>query len=180
MYSPVTEFQKCFSERAVEMKKNKFGYKVDIGQRCEKDIEASKKYGHWERSYSNTFQKISKSKTDDVPDAVSDFDIQLCETCYVVWVEYSSGNSFGMAENENVEVVGVFKDKECARQLEKAIEEQNQAYRRGELAFGESWEDKNKFYCKTSDGQEFQYGFCPWYGYFEVLENVYVEEAVME
>lgn len=160
------------------MKNNKFGYKVDIGQECEKDIEADEEFGSWERSYSNWFEKISKTK--GVPDVVSDFDIQPGETCYVVWVEYSSGNSFGTAENENVEVVGVFKDKECAKQLEKAIEEQNQAYRQGDFAFGESWEDKNKFYCKTSDGQEFQYGFCPWYGYFEVLENVYVEECEME
>lgn len=161
------------------MKKNKFGYKVDIGQRCEKDIEPNEKFGSWERSYSNWFEKIS-TKAKGIPDAISDFDIKQGETCYVVWVEYSSGNSFGMAENENVEVVGVFKDKACAKELEQAIKEQNQAYRRGELAFGESWKDQNKFYCKTSDGQEFQYGFCPWYGYFEVLENVYVEEAVME
>lgn len=161
------------------MKKNKFGYKVDISQQCEKDIEASKKYGHWERSYSNSFEKIS-TQAKGIPDGVSDFDIQPGETCYVVWLEYSSGNSFGMAENENIEVVGVFKDKKCAKELEQVIKKQNQAYRQGDFAFGESWEDMHKFYCKTSDGQEFQYGFCPWYGYFEVLENVYVEEAVME
>ncbi len=102
------------------MKRNKFGYKVDIGQRCENEIESNEEFGSWERSYSNWFEKISKTK--DVPDVVSDFDIQPGETCYVVWVEYSSGDSFGMAENENVEAVGVFKDKECAIQLEKAIE----------------------------------------------------------
>lgn len=172
MPSPVNEFQKCFNERVVEMKKNKFGYKVDIGQRCENEIEADEEFGSWERSYSNWFEKISKTK--GVPDVVSDFDIQPGETCYVVWVEYSSGDSFGTAENENVEAVGVFKDKECARQLEKAIEEQN---RKG---FTSNFSSDNKFYFKTSDGQEFEYGFCPWYGYFEVLENVYVEECEMK
>lgn len=160
------------------MKKNKFGYKVDIGQRCEKDIESDEDFDSWENSFSNWFEKISKTK--NVPDVVSDFDIKQGETCYLVWVEYCIGNSFGMAENEGVEVVGVFKDKACAKELEQAIKEQNQAYRQGELAFGESWEYMQKFYCKISDGQEFKYGFCPWYGYFESLSNVYVEECVME
>ena len=160
------------------MKKNKFGYKVDIGQRCENVIEPDEEYGSWERTFSNWFEKISKTK--DVPDAVCDFDIQTGQTCYVVWVEYSSGDSFGMAENEGVEVVGVFKDKACAKELEKAIEEHNRKYLRSEFEQGTSWFDKNKFYFKTSDGQEFQYGFCPWYGYFESLSNIYVEEAVME
>lgn len=160
------------------MKKNKFGYKVDIGQECENEIEADEEYGSWERSYSNWFEKISKTK--GVPDVVSDFDIQPGETCYVVWVEYSSGNSFGTAENENVEAVGVFKDKECARQLEKAIVDLNHKNRRGEFDNCENWDDTYKFYFKTSDGQEFKYGHCPWYEYFDTLENVYVEECEMK
>ena len=44
------------------MKKNKFGYKVDIGQRCENEIESDEEFGSWERYYENWFEKISKTK----------------------------------------------------------------------------------------------------------------------
>lgn len=156
----------------------KYGYSVNINQSLESEQLAEEEYGSWEDCYSNQFEKISKAK--EIPDVVSDFDIQKGEKCWVVWVEYSSGDSFGMSENCSTEVCGVFRDKKCAQELERAIKEQNRVYSQGEFEFGESWEDQNKFYFKTSDGQEFQYGFCPWYGYFEVLENVYVEESVME
>lgn len=156
----------------------KFGYTVKIEQRCENEIESDEEFGSWERYYENWFESISKAK--DVPDVVSDFDIQKGETCYVVWVEYNSGNSFGTAENENVEVVGVFRDKKCAKELEKAIVDLNRKCQLGEFDNCENWDDTYKFYFKTSDGQEFKYGHCPWYGYFESLSNVYVEEAVME
>ena len=79
----------------------KFGYNVVINQSLESEYEPDEEFGSWERSYSNWFEKISKTK--DVPDVVSDFDIQKGETCYVVWVEYNSGDSFGTAENENVD-----------------------------------------------------------------------------
>lgn len=159
-------------------KTKKIGYKVKIDQQCESEIESDEEYGSWERYYSNCFEKIFRTK--DVPDVVSDFDIQKGETCYVVWVEYNSGNSFGFAENENVEVVGVFKDKECANELAKAIEDLHHKYRRRKIENCETWDDCYKFYFKTSDGQEFKYGACPWYDYFDVLNNVYVEEAVMK
>ena len=156
----------------------KFGYSVVINQRLESEYEPDEEFSSWERSYSNWFEKISKTK--NVPDVVSDFDIQKGETCYVVWVEYNSGDSFGTAENENVEVVGVFKDKNCAKELEKAIEDLHHKFCIGEFENCETWDDRYKFYFKTSDGQEFKYGLCPWYEYFNDLQNVYVEETEME
>ena len=67
-----------------------------------------------------------------------------------------------------------------AKELEKAIVDLNRKCQLGEFDNCENWDDTYKFYFKTSDGQEFKYGHCPWYGYFESLSNVYVEEAVME
>lgn len=156
----------------------KFGYNVVINNSLESEYEPDEVFASWERYYSNCFKKISKTK--DVPDVVSDFDIQKGETCYVVWVEYNSGDSFGTAKNENVEVVGVFKNKECARELEKAIVDLNHKYQHGDVDNCGNWVDSNKFYFKTSDDQEFKYGLCPWYDYFNDLQNVYVEEAIME
>ena len=37
------------------------------------------------------------------------------------------------------------------------------------------WEDQYRFDWKSSDGQKVSSGFLPWLGYFENLENVYVE-----
>ena len=163
------------------MEKNKFGYKVVINQRCENEIIKDEEFGYWERSSTKWFKKILKMKDSFLKakkfhKAISDFDFKKDEMCYIVWCEYISDYPFQTAKNKNIVVVGIFKDKACAKEIEK----QYRKYTKENLKKSIPWDDKYKFYFRTSDEQEFQYCFCPWYGSFDSLSNVYVETAVVK
>ncbi len=149
----------------------KHGYKVKIDTRCDYYERSDEEYGPWHGSYSNYFKGVTKS--DLSVDVVSDIDIKPGEICYLVWIEYSSGDSFGIGDRECTEVIGIFKDEQSAKELAKSIEEHDNDDE------NRTWDEKYGFYCKTSDGQEFKYGCAPWTGYFETLEEVHIETVVM-
>lgn len=160
------------------METNKFGYIVSYTQICVNELEETDwdnlyKFDSMKRTCSTWIENISKSN--DNPNVVSDFDIKQGETCYLVWVEYNrSDDIYGIIENKNVKMIGVFNSKKCAKQLKKAIEEQNNKYIINVSEGNSSCNDKKKFYFKTSDGQEFQYDF------FEFMPTVYVKKIIME
>lgn len=149
----------------------KFGYQVSIDRDCYHSESSDEEWGSWSRSYRNTFQSIKKGG--EFPDVVSTHNLKTGEKCFVVWVEYSTGDSFGSAERAEVEVVGVFKDRAVAEELRLALiyydkHKPNQ-----------QWDDRYTFHFKTSDGQEFNYGFVPWSGYFEYLDEAHIKETVI-
>ena len=150
----------------------KFGYAVEIDSVCVYSESSDEKFGSWSESYNNEFKKITK--TNEYPDIVTNIDFQIGETAFLVWVEYSRGNSFGCADREGTEIIGLFKSKEVAQELINAIEyhDRNDDER--------TWDERYKFYHKTSDGQEFSYGFVPWAGYFEYLDEIHCEEVCIE
>lgn len=150
-------------------KNSKFGYGVDIDKICTHSESSDEPYGYWHQSYSNTFQSISKGGT--YPDVVSTHDLNKGDKAFVVWVEYSHGDSFGHSDRGNVEVVGVFTDKAIAEELKAALID----YEKHKP--GKQWDDRYRFHFKTSDGQEFNYGFVPWSGYFEHLDDVHIQET---
>ena len=154
----------------------KFGYKVSINQyqdsySNERDENGdSVEYGWHESSHSNSFSRITKVDKGGYPDIVSDFDFKKGDDVFVVWFEYSTGDSFGSSYRGSIEAVGVFKDKVCAKELRDAIE----AFTKNSDA---NTMNSYKFECETSDGQKFEYGFAPWVGYFETLEDVHIEST---
>ena len=156
------------------MSGRKFGYEADIRMDVVECQEAEKAYGPWHKSYQNSF--VSLYKTDSVPDVVSDFDIHVGKTCYVVWLEYDIGDSFGESERGAVEVIGVFNDKKYAEELKNKIVKHYSLYLNEKL----DCDERYGFHFKTSDGQQFIYKFCPWLGYFEHLRSVYVEDTIVK
>ena len=152
----------------------KFGYKVSINSYCESsyretdDNDDYVQYGSHSSSYSNSFDRISIAK--DYPDVVSTHDLKDFDKCYVVWFEFSTGDSFGSSTNSEIETAGVFKDRECAAELAKAIKDFTENSDANTM-------DRYRFEFKTSDGQEFVYPFARWIGYFETLGEVHIEET---
>lgn len=151
--------------------KTKFGYAVELDKTVVHSESSSEPYGDWSESCENSFVSISKNPK--YPDVVSDHDFKHGEKCFVVWAEYSYGDSFGHSNRGSTEVIGVFKNKEVAEELKKAL-----------LNFdsdkpGKNSEDRYKFDYTTSDGQKFHYGFVPWSGYFESLDEIHIEETSM-
>lgn len=148
------------------------GYKVSINQRQDSYEHDGQEYGSWSSSNSNSFDSISRCAK--YPDVICPIKFKEGDKCYVVWVEYSTGDSFGHADRGSVESIGVFKDYACAEELQEQLLKFNPDVNTND------WENKYRFEYQTSDGQEFKIGFVPWVGYFETLDEVHISKAVMK
>lgn len=150
-------------------------YKVNISQYCSHSHREDEEFGSWEESYDNSFENVEKVSKNGYPDVLSIFDLQIGEEGFVVWMEYSTGDSFGYSTRGSVEPVGIFKDKKVAQELVDAINSWDP-----DKAREKSWDERNRFYFKTSDGQVFDYGFAPWSGYFENLDEVHINSFTLK
>lgn len=141
-----------------------FGYKVDIEQYCNYYRASEELYGDWEESNTNNFKSVSKA--DEYPDIVSSLDIKEGSLCFVVWAEWSSGNSFGRSYNGNAEALAIFVDPESAEQFRDKV--------------SKAKEDREYIMeFSTNDGQEHSVR-CPWFGYFEDLTDIHIEQTVLK
>lgn len=141
-----------------------FGYKVDIESYCDHHEPATEQYGNWSSRYTNTM-KDTVCKTNEYPDIVSSLDIPVGSRAFVVWVVWSTGDSFGRAAGSYSEAFGIFTDLESAEWLRTTliiIREQD-----------------GKTELNTPDGQEFTLDYMPWYGYFESLDVVNVTSVTV-
>lgn len=141
-----------------------FGYKVVIEQCCDHHEHSGEQYGDWSASYSNTIQDVVQ-KTNDYPDVVSTLDIEPGTQAHVVWVVWSSGDSFGWARGSHSEAAGIFTDVAAAEQFREALYACN--------------EKDGTIKLTTSDEQEFELGYMPWFGYFESLDSVHINTVVV-
>ena len=145
----------------------KFGYRVEIESECQKSSGEPGPWGHWEARYSQRF--IGVERDDENPDIASDLEIEKGEECYVVWLTYSTGDSFGQAIDNETAAIGIFRDFASADQLSKAV------WSRLRL------KDKDRptvLEIKTDDGQTIRLG-PSWEGTFNVLSEVDVERATL-
>lgn len=126
-----------------------FGYRVNIHRYCTHSKHSDEPYGEWSASYSNSFRSISKD--DKYPDVTSARDFVVGESAYLVWAEWSSGDSFGTSNYCSVEAFGLFKDKGEADAFRLVLENASEA-----------------------DGK-----WLPWFGYFESLNCVHVEHVTI-
>src|ERR1044071_3592188 len=99
-----------------------YGYKVGIDRSCEGEYP-EEEFGDWSEDCSNSFRFIARKKENDHPDIVSSLDIQAGDACYVVWVECSTGDSFGSGYRNYVDEIAVFTSIEAAEELQKVLEE---------------------------------------------------------
>ncbi len=128
---------------------NQFGYRVVIDQYCDHSEYSDEAYGPWSTSHSNSFGSICK--TEQYPDVTSEHDFAVGERVFVVWAEWSSGDSFGNGDRCSVEAFGVFKTGAEATAYQQELESANHS--------GDRW--------------------LPWFGYFESLDAVHVECATI-
>lgn len=150
----------------------KYGYKVAIRSTCHSSSHSDEQYGEWHESYSNSLESVSIGG--EYPDVVSTHKLEPGEIGCLVWVEYSTGNSFGHSERGSTEAVGLFKDPKVAQELVDALHDFSSKKP------NKNWDDRYKFHFETSDGQVFSYGFVPWSGYFETLEDVHLTPVIIK
>lgn len=113
-------------------------------------------------------------------DLYAKFPIQINKTYWLVFVVYSTGDSFGRDENGSLEEIEIYEDEtiahDCAREIRKHADmysEFERGYRRPKT---KKPKDFNDYTLKVigGDGKEMEV-YAPWNGYFESLG--YVEVA---
>jgi hypothetical protein len=154
------------------MKKQKnitqYGYNVTIHSVCDESYQSPEEWGEWYASYTNRMDSFIKHDS-KYPDVNSIHNIKKGKIAYVVWIEWSSGDSFGHGDRCYTETIGLFKDMESAKSLQNQIE----TWIPNEKS--KKWEDHYSYHFKTPDGQEFKSGFAPWSGYFDSLDSVNID-----
>jgi hypothetical protein len=144
-----------------------FGYGVKIHSRCDHSERSDEQYGSWHESYTNSISAKVQSVT-EYPDVVSTYEIAPGSEAWVVWVEYSTGDSFGHADRNGTEVIGIFSQDNfaSAQVLQAGLEKQDA-------------EDNHAYRIETPDGQVFESNWAPWSGYFEHLDTVHIDQVVV-
>lgn len=124
---------------------------------CERSERSDEEYGSWQTSYSTHFKNVSRDK--DLLNKwsfearkVSD-DVYNASLIYIIWVEYSDGDTFGYSTG-NGQLAYVTTDPEEAIKIEEKI-------LKGEL----DWIDSPNSICS----------YPYWNGYFNGIERVHVE-----
>jgi hypothetical protein len=149
-----------------------FGYSIEIESFTEETREPNPN-DPWDRgntSTHNSFRHVSK--TEIYPDIASSLDIPVGAECHVVWVVWSTGDTFGRDEGRRTSLIGVFQKEGAALGLQREIERRNQERH--------NIKDYNySFEFVTSDGQELTV-YQSWFGYFDSLDAVHVEQTVMQ
>lgn len=157
---------KKIDKEVVEMP---YGYAVNIQSYCDHYEREDEEYGSWSASYTNSLDSTIVKGGSDV---ASIHDLQSGDRGFIVWAEWSSGDSFGHGDRNNTEVLGLFKTYEAAEVLKAAIEASADKYdRRGYEKDGAAYR------VKTPDGQLFESGWAPWLGYFESLDSVHIDRV---
>lgn len=146
-----------------------FGYNVTIDRTTVSETHDGKEYGEWSAKYTHAINN-KVTKTTDCPDVISPVDIPVGTNALVVWVEWSSGDSFGHGVCSDAEPFGIFLDMSAAKELKQQIEKYT---RKGSICVVDSYQ------FNTSDGQEFTGEFTPWLGYFENLEEVHIDSVTV-
>lgn len=144
-----------------------FGYKVNIRQHCDHSERSDEEYSDWSESYSNSFYSISK--TEEYADVYSPVDLDKQEG-FLVWAEYSTGDSFGSSDRGSVEVLVLCSTLAKAEEFRKKLQDWTDKKRSG----ADSGTDWNWDFKATVEGQEFKMHI-PWLGYFEHLDSINIE-----
>lgn len=109
-------------------------------------------------------------------DIVSDIDLTVVPSAYLVCVIHSEGDSFGYDENSRFVSVHLFDSEVKAAECARAIQEQNQVYRQNCQGL------RTQGFCPYSVkfvgnwGEELTEA-TPWNGYFETLSEVRIEQV---
>lgn len=141
---------------------------VKMNPRCIHCFYEDREYGSWEETWTNSLEGVHIEDNVLCEKVPVDFEVVKGDIVYVVWCEYSSGDSFGSGTRNRTEVIHIFKDKDLAWD----------AYRILEGPDGEGYDNWTvKF--KSDSGKEMSY-HRPWLGYFDSLDSIYVEEAIIE
>jgi hypothetical protein len=122
-------------------------------------------------SYENSLESVTKVAQG--PNITSIHNFLKSAKAYLVWIEYSTGDSFGSHTRSEVLPIALLKYKKDAKTLAGLTSFWNP---QDEYDSTKHQEYKGSFF-KSSDGQEVNLTHAPWTGYFEMLEAIQISEV---
>lgn len=102
-------------------------------------------------------------------DVVTDFKVEVAKPYYLLYVTYTTGDSFG-SDGGNIEFIGLYTNREIADENAARIEKHQVKSDNGYYA------DFQLMLVAESDPVKEYVFYAPWNGYFERLENVEIEK----
>lgn len=128
----------------------------------------------------HTIESISQVDEKGYHDLSVDFELHPLEEYYLVYVLYSTGDSFGH-DGGRIEFVGLFKNEKVAIENVRRIQEHDRIYNESNRYHSPKKLPKGfkefTVTLVTEKGKKFDV-HVPWHGYFEELEDIRCE-AVM-
>jgi hypothetical protein len=129
--------------------------------------EAADPTDSWDRDNTdtdNTLTSVNFSNVNNGQSLAIPFTPKGGKDIYIVWAEYSTGDSFGH-DGGQFEVIDAFSSYKKAKACEQSVYGKNSDEQHME------WIRENGVACKTN---------CPWYGYFENLETIHISKMTVE
>jgi len=140
---------------------------VNIDHTCTYSKRSKEAYGDWRSDYSNDLESVTISE-DGYGEPI-DFEVENGEEVFVVWAEYSTGDSFGRSSG-SFDVVTVYKSEDKANKAAKILT--------SPVSDGKDYYESWTVELTTEGGSLLKYNR-PWMGYFEHLEGVNVTPAII-
>lgn len=151
---------------------------VALHKRLVEDYRSGEQYGKWRRAYVNTFRSVTLLRTEQdrnwfgekVPVA---FPVKPGDTVFVLWAEYSTGDSFGREEG-TTDIITVFQNYDTALKARDAI------YTKVRGPEDPNWRTRATISLQL-DGTKTPYDYyAPFMGYFERLDTIHVTPATVD
>lgn len=99
---------------------------VQYRELCDESRHSGEEYGDWYQSYNFSVEGVSLTSRDRWNEETFevDVDVKAGEPVFVLYMVYSTGDSFGRADGKG-EVLWVFKDADTAREALRLWKEEN-------------------------------------------------------
>lgn len=136
----------------------------------------------WSRDSYRTYNTLTKVTSLDAKDSLAyslkngEFpecdlvvgaDVGVGDKVYIVWVEYTTGDSFG-SDSGNIEMIGAFVDVDRANKCAQSCKDFGEDDSAGYMDL-----DRYSLKVELDNGQTYSV-HVPWTGYFEHLDQVHV------
>ena len=140
-------------------------YDIKIESRCTRDECEDAEYGSWSREYENSFKSIKRYSENEIKHQVfySDLNLKPGDEVFVVWAEYSTGDSFGSSSRGSTEVIEIFTSLEEAKDIVDHLHKHTEY----------------QFTGQTVSGRLMNL-YCPWHGFFEHLDDIHIEHTIIQ
>lgn len=142
-----------------------YHYRVNFDSRTVSETRGKGDFADWSRTNSNSFESVEVAPANAYDAVKSNVNLVVSDG-WLVWVETSSGDSFGSGTRTGTDAIGIFATKEAAMQCSERLE-----------AHAADRSSSSSFSFASPDGNDVEIGYAPWSDYFGGLDEVHVQRV---